>query len=283
VALTLESVCYEYAAGTPMAQPALSGIGMRVQRGELAVVLGPSGSGKTTLLRLAAGLLEPTGGTVEVDEASPAGGRGRARGFAGIVGIAFQRPETQLFAASVGEDVAFGPRNLGETPDAAQHAARLALEAVGMDPEPFWERSPFTLSGGEARRVALAGVLAMEPAYLLLDEPTAGLDAPGREAVTQAVRAARERAGVVVVTHDPDEFLGEADHVVVLRDGRAAYGGDVAGLLASALLLEDEGAWTPPETVRLQLLAQRAGIISGPPVLNPERAAELIAQAGGRP
>jgi energy-coupling factor transport system ATP-binding protein len=272
MALILEGVSYAYAAGTALAQEALRGVSLSVASGGLVLVLGPSGSGKTTLLRLAAGLLEPTSGSAHVD------GAGGPRAFRGAVGLAFQRPEAQFFAATVRDDVMFGPANLGLPASEAAAAARRALGMVGLDPDTFDERSPFTLSGGEARRAALAGVLAMSPSYLLLDEPTSGLDADGRSAVAAAVERARAEAGVVVVTHDADEFLASADHVLVLRDGSAAFSGTVHELLAAADDLEAQGDWTPPETVRAQLLARARGRLAGPPVLDTEAAA--IAMAG---
>jgi energy-coupling factor transport system ATP-binding protein len=278
MALTLTDVAFDYAEGTPIAQPALHGVTLSVSPGECVVVLGPSGSGKTTLLRIAAGLLSASRGRVTVD-----GSVGGARGvdaFRGVVGLAFQRPETQFFAATVLEDVAFGPRNLGAGERSAA-AARSALELVGLSPDDFADRSPFTLSGGEARRAALAGVLAMSPRYLLLDEPTSGLDAAGRRAVSEAIARVRATAGVVVVTHDAGEFLGGADRVLVLREGTTVFAGGVDALLACADRLEDEGAWVPPEHVRAQLLARRAGRLLGPPVLDPLSAARSLLAQGG--
>jgi energy-coupling factor transport system ATP-binding protein len=273
VALSLEDAAYAYAAGTALAQEALSGVSLTVSVGELVLVLGPSGSGKTTLLRLAAGLFAPTTGVVLIDATH------QTRAFRGAVGLAFQRPETQFFAATVIEDVAFGPANLGLSARAASERATLALAMVGLDPEAFGERSPFTLSGGEARRVALAGVLAMSPKYLLLDEPTCGLDAEGRRAVAECVQRARADAGVIVVTHDADEFLASADRVLVLRDGRGAFEGTVTELLAAASGLEAADDWTPPESVRAQMLAADRGRIAGPPILDLGAAADALVGA----
>jgi energy-coupling factor transport system ATP-binding protein len=231
---------------------------------------------------LAAGLLRPGGGSVSADGAAPGIVRGADGRLSCAVGIAFQRPENQLFAASVAEDVAFGPRNLGADRDEAARSVERALEAVRLSPREFGGRSPFTLSGGEARRVALAGVLAMSPSYLLLDEPTAGLDAPGRAAVVEVIRRARDESGVVVVTHDAEEFLADADGVVVLSDGTVAFSGDVGELLDDAERLDADGLWTPPEVVRVQILAQRAGRLAGPGVLDPEAAAARLVEAVGR-
>lgn len=270
MALILDDAGFTYAAGTQLAQPALSGVSMRIEQGELVVVLGPSGSGKTTLLRLAAGLVRPTSGAVTLD------GAAGASAFRGRAGLAFQRPESQFFAETVLDDVAFGPGNLGLGHQEARAAARDALARVGLDPDVFGPRSPFGLSGGEARRAALAGVLAMAPAYVLFDEPTSGLDATGRASVVRAVSDARATAGVVVVTHDAEEFLGDADRVVVLREGRQAFAGTVAELLAHASALAGGGDWTPPEVIRAQLLAAERAGRRVEPILEPAGAAAIL-------
>ncbi len=214
--LTLTGIGYTYASGTGFAVSAVRDVSFEVAVGELVLVLGATGSGKSTLLRLAAGLLEPQPGHATIDGAPL--DRRTARGSVGLV---FQDAEAQLFADTVVDDVAFGPRNLGHSAEDAQALAREALASVGLDPQLFGERSPFSLSGGEARRAAIAGVLAMQPRYLLADEPTAGLDAPGRSALRRLLLDARSRAGVVVVSHTAEEFLGAADRVLVLSDGES--------------------------------------------------------------
>lgn len=276
MALILTDVVCDYAPGTPMASRALDRVSLVLEPGELAVVLGPTGSGKTTLLRAATGLLRPVSGTVIVDGAPPAG----RDSVPGAVGLVFQRPESQFFETSVEADCAFGPRNLGRSAADAIADAREALSAVGLDPGSYGPREPWGLSGGEARRAALAGVLAMRPRYLLLDEPTAGLDAAGRDAVLQAIEAMRARAGVLVVTHDPDAFLAQADRVLVLAAGRTVFAGDVPGLLDAIGALSEGGAAEPPEVVRAQVLATaRGAVLTGPPELDPRRAAKRLAAA----
>lgn len=270
MSLAVEDVRFEYSPSTAMAVPALEGVSLRLDPGELVVVVGATGSGKSTLLRLCAGLLTPGAGSVTVD--------GRPAGTRGAVGIVFQNPETQFFAETVRADVAFGPRNLGvEDPDTA---ADESLAAVGLDPASFGPRSPFTLSGGEARRAAIAGVLAMRTPYLLLDEPTAGLDPRGRAAVLGALRQARQRAGLLVVTHDADEFLGEADRVLGLTDGREAFCGPPAELLAEPQLWERAGLALPP-VVRVQLLARARGLALDTLTLDPIAAARALVSARG--
>lgn len=276
--LRLAGAGYTYDAGTPYAVEALRALDIEIEAGQLALVLGPTGSGKSTLLRLAAGLLAPTAGRVLVD-GDPI--RSPVEGGVAKVGLVFQAPETQLFAETVLDDVAFGPRNLGLDAQAAGDRAREALAAVGLDPARFGRRSPFALSGGEARRVALAGVLAMRPRYLLLDEPTAGLDAAGREALAEAIEGIRAVAGLMVVTHDAEEFLGRADSVLVLDGGTPVFSGTAAGLLEDPTPLEGAGL-AIPEVLRVQLLARRAGLPLAGASFDPVAAASALHAALGK-
>ncbi|MDO9557436.1 MAG: ATP-binding cassette domain-containing protein [Coriobacteriia bacterium] len=268
MALIVDSVRFTYEAGTAVAAPVLDGVSLTVESGEVVVCVGATGSGKSTLLRLCAGLLIPTEGSVVVDGASA-----RARH---AVGIVFQNPEAQFFAETVGADVAFGPKNLGLTD--VDGAVTEALSAVGLDASAFRGRSPFTLSGGEARRVAIAGVLAMQTPYLLLDEPTVGLDPFGRRAVLQVVRNARDHAGVLVVTHDADEFLSIADRVVALHDGRVLFEGTPQVLAEEPELWERAGLALPP-LVMAQHLARGRGATIPSIVLDVEGAARALVAA----
>lgn len=276
--LTLERASHTYGAGTSFALQALAPVDFAIHIGEMAVVLGPTGSGKSTLLRLAAGLLEPTSGRVLLD-GQPLAGPISSDGVA--VGLVFQSPESQLFAETVIDDVAFGPTNQGLEREAARERARTSLAEVGLDPGQFADRSPFQLSGGEARRVALAGVIAMRPTYLLLDEPTAGLDRQGREAVLLAIEAARARAGILVVTHDAEEFLGRADTALVLSDGDVAYCGSAGALVDDPSPLTAAGL-KAPEVLRVMLAGRQTGLELPELSLDPRRAASLLAHAMAR-
>ena len=198
----------------------------------------------------------------------------------GQVGLVFQDAESQLFAESVAADVAFGPRNMGLAEAEAAEAALDALRRVGLPPEEYGARSPFSLSGGEARRAAIAGVLAFSPRYLLLDEPTAGLDARGRATVNRIVSDARLHAGVVVVSHSAEEFLAAADRVLVLAAGRPAYDGPAAELIADPAPFEAAGLLAP-DVLRAQMLARARGCDPGPFTLDPEDAALSLARALG--
>lgn len=273
MALVAKDLGYTYSTGAPYESRALTGVDLRLEKGELCLVVGSTGSGKSTLLRLMSGLLEPGQGSVRVDDAE-----GVVRGSVGIV---FQNPETQFFAETVSADVAFGPKNLGFGD--IDTAVIDAMRAVGLDPVEFGERSPFTLSGGEARRAAIAGVLAMRPAYLLLDEPTAGLDRRGREVVVRALLEARSTAGVLLVTHDPGVFLAHADRVLVLAAGEPVFDGNVTELLEDDGAPFDAAGLVLPEVVRAQVLARARGAHIPRIAFDATDAARALAGALGGP
>jgi energy-coupling factor transport system ATP-binding protein len=270
VALVADTVSFSYAAHTSFMTRALAGVSLRVEVGEVVLVVGATGSGKSTLLRLLAGLLEPAAGTIVVDGEPPSARNG--------IGLVFQNPEMQFFAETVAADVAFGPKNLGLLEPEA--VAERALMSVGLDPAVFGERSPFTLSGGESRRAAIAGVLAMEPRYVLLDEPTAGLDRRGREAVLGAIEATRPHSGVLVVTHDPEQFLTLADRIILLAGGVVAFSGGAAAFMEH---LGPDGAdgLRLPEFARVSLLLRARGLNVPTLGLEPVAAARAVASALG--
>jgi energy-coupling factor transport system ATP-binding protein len=275
MSLTLEKVSYSYARGQEVAVPALDAVRVQVEPGSLVLIVGATGSGKSTLMRIAAGLLAPDAGRVLLDGAPLS-----AQAARGAVGLIFQDPESQLFADTVLDDVAFGPRNLGASPEDARELAREALSSVGLEPDAFAERSPFSLSGGEARRAAIAGVLAMRPRYLLADEPTAGLDEPGRRAVVELLAAERERAGVAVVSHAAEEFLESADTVVILAQGAVSWSGSAEAAVADPGVFEVGGVRSP-DVLEVQRLARERGLVLEGPTLDPVEAGERLARAGG--
>lgn len=212
--IVLRGVSTSYDAGFGERTVALDDVDFSVAPGELVVIKGPTGSGKSTLMKVCAGLIAPERG-----EALIGGIPITPRTVRGKVGIVFQDPEEALFADTVLDDVMFGPLNFGETKESARIIALDALRASGLDPERFSGRSPFTLSGGEARLAAIAGVLAISPTLVLADEPTSALDARGRLAVRTLLTSLVDRRGVVVVTHSPEEFEGVADRIYSIESG----------------------------------------------------------------
>ncbi len=219
--IRVENLTHVYAAGTPLAAAALRDVSLSVKKGEFLVLAGPTGSGKSTLAQHFNGLLLPTAGIVRV-----AGRDTRERNFRRrlwqLVGLAFQYPEQQLFEKTVFDDVAFGPRNLRLAAEEVEKRVAAALEMVGLDPREAKEHSPFALSQGQRRRAALAGILAIDPAVLVLDEPAAGLDPRGRRRLLGVFKDLQQRRGktVVLITHDMDNAALLADRIVVLKEGR---------------------------------------------------------------
>lgn len=255
--LRFSDVAYSYPAhGGPV--PALRGVSFGVTAGECVAVLGANGSGKSTLVRLANGLLLPDGGSVEADGIYTRDGA-RSRELRERVSVVFQRPDDQIVATTVEDDAAFGPENLGLPREEIRRRVDDALEAVGL--AGLERREPHQLSGGQKQRLAIAGALAMLPAYLVLDEPTSMLDPQGRTEVLGIVDRLRGAGhGIVHVTHDLAD-AAHADRVVVLVAGRVEYEGSISGLLGEAELVGRAGLEAPP----VALLA--AGLVAaGAPV-----------------
>ena len=280
--LTVRNLSFSYLRGTPLETPALVDVSVDVARGEVVGVVGPTGCGKSTLLQHLGGLLHPQAGHVWVDGVDLANPSTDLRLVRRRVGLVFQSPEAQLFERYVGDDVAFGPRNLGLGRPAVRQRVRDSLEAVGLDFDAFKDRLTLTLSGGERRRVALAGILAMEPDALLLDEPTAGLDPLGREELLDRLRQWQidRHLTVVISSHNMDDLAYLADRVYVLHQGRNAFDGTARAVFAQASRLQQLGLEAPAMSTLLTTLAD-----SGFPVrreaLSVREAADAIESAWG--
>lgn len=279
--ITLRHIAYTYLAGTPNPVRALQDASLTVKRGEIAALIGPSGAGKSTLVSFINGLLRPVERLQAVilgrDTADPAVDLGALRAR---VGLAMQYPHQQLFERFVGDDVAYGPRQLGLSREELRERVRQAMEAVGLTFDTFVDRRTFTLSGGEMRRVALAGVLALRPEILVLDEATAGLDQVGRRQVHDLVRRLRRDQGVtvVLVSNEMDEVAELADSVTVLDQGRTVASGPAREILSQAALLEPRGLAWPEATEVAQRLKAR-GIPIAPDLLTPREVEEALWQA----
>jgi len=255
--VTLSHISYTYQPGTPYQWQALDDVSLTIPDGVFWGIIGPTGSGKSTLIQHMNGLLKPTAGQVLVDGEDLARRGVNLRGVRQKVGLVFQYPEYQLFGESIFEDVAFGPRNMKLPEAEVERRVAKALERVGLD-EGFRSRSPFGLSGGQARRVALAGVLAMEPRVLILDEPTAGLDPRGREEILSLVGTFPALGlTVILVSHSMDDVAQMAQQVVVMHRGKVHMQGTPAELFSRRDELESIGLGVPAAARLVDMLRHR--------------------------
>lgn len=224
MSIELKNVSYLYSPGTAFEMRALENINLTIPENQFIGLIGHTGSGKSTLIQLFNGLLRPTAGTVCYNGKNIWDEGFSRKELRGQVGLVFQYPEYQLFEVDVLKDVCFGPKNQGLDPAAAEKRAREALEHVGV-PEEIYDRSPFELSGGQKKRVAIAGVLAMDPRILILDEPTAGLDPGGRDEILEQIASLHEKRGItiVLVSHSMEDIARYVQRIVVLDGGRVAF------------------------------------------------------------
>lgn len=257
--IKVENLCYTYNPGTPFARTALEDINLEINDGEFVGIIGETGSGKSTLIQHFNGLLRPTRGRVLVDGVDIWQKDVRLKDIRQKVGLVFQYPEHQLFEETVFADVAFGPRNMGLDEDEVGRRVRRALEMVGLDFEALKARSPFELSGGEMRRVAIAGVLAMEPSMLVLDEPVSGLDPRGRDELLQELTRLHEKFEytVVLVSHSMEDVARLAKRLVVMHRGRVVADGPVREVFRMTDLLRETGLGVPQVTELMLELARR--------------------------
>ena len=219
--LTAKNLHYRYLKGTPYEKQAVSDLSFTVEPGEILGIIGHTGSGKSTLMQLLGGLLTPDAGTVLVEDTDIFADPKALRAARFRVGLVFQYPEYQLFDETVAADIGFGPRNMGLSEEAVADRVKRAAALVQL-PEALLEKSPFDLSGGEKRRAAIAGILAMEPEVLILDEPTAGLDPRGRQVILDLIRTYHDQTGAAVlfVSHNMEDVAALADRVLVLSNGK---------------------------------------------------------------
>ena len=225
--IVIEGLSYVYMAGGPYESRALDNVSLTIADGEFVGLIGHTGSGKSTLVQHLNGLLMPTSGRILVDGMDVADRNTDRRAIRRKVGLVFQYPESQLFEETVAKDIAFGPRNLGLDEAEIDRRVRDAMRRVALDYDEFGGRSVFELSGGQMRRVAIAGVLAMEPRVLVLDEPCAGLDPRGREEILGLIRALHAESGatIVMVSHSMDDVASLAERVIVMDHGKVAMDG----------------------------------------------------------
>lgn len=259
-AISFQKVSYVYSSGTAFEFKALNSISAKIKRDSFTAIIGHTGSGKSTLMKIADGLMQPTSGRVQVGDVqvTATSSKEELAQLRSNVGFVFQFPESQLFADTVIEDVMFGPHNLGNDDQTARLKAAQALDRLHMD-KSFYGKSPFELSGGQMRRVAIAGVIAMDPEMLILDEPTAGLDPQGRLELMKLIKELNNSGvTIVLITHQMEQVAEYADHVLVLNKGELAFDGSPRELFNRTELLNKCGL-TVPETVRFQQLLMKDG------------------------
>lgn len=222
MSIKLENISYQYRDSSR--RKALSNVSLEIKPGEFIGIAGHTGSGKSTLIQHLNGLLKPDEGKVLFDGSDIYQEGYSLKELRGKVGLSFQYPEHQLFEVTVFEDVCFGPKNLGLSQEEVKERAREALQMVGMD-EKYYEKSPFELSGGQKRRVAIAGILAMHPQYFILDEPTAGLDPIGRDKILELLKRLHENQGItiILVSHSMEEIANYVDRILVMDQGCLLY------------------------------------------------------------
>lgn len=278
--LQVKDVSYIYSAGTPFEHKALENVSFSVQRGEFIGIIGHTGSGKSTLMQHLNGLLKPTAGQILLDGKDIWSDKKLTRQSRFRVGLVFQYPEYQLFEETVYKDIAFGPKNMGLKPEEIDSRVREAAGFVGLTEEQL-QASPFDLSGGQKRRVAIAGVIAMEPEVLILDEPTAGLDPSGREEILRNIEAYRQakNAAILMVSHSMDDVARLTDRLLVMCDSRLAMDDTPKAVFARAEELVEMGLSIPHITQVFLQLRKRG--LDVEPVYTVDQAVAVLKQLKG--
>ena len=268
--LQVKDLTHTYGAGTPFQRSAVEHMSFDVNEGEFLGIIGHTGSGKSTLIQHLNGLLQPTAGEILLRGKNIWAEPKKIREVRFKVGLVFQYPEYQLFEETVYKDIAFGPANQGKTGDELDYAVREAAKLVGIRDEQL-EKSPFELSGGQKRRVALAGVLAMEPEVLVLDEPTAGLDPAGRENLMANIRDYHRNKGktIILVSHSMDEIARNVDRILVLKNAHVLMQGTPAEVFARGEELLSAGL-DVPQITRIAMELKRRGVDIDPAVYTVE-------------
>lgn len=258
--IILNNVSYVYGEHTPFRKEALKGINLTINEGDFVGIIGHTGSGKSTLVQHLNGLLHPTTGQVTIDGVDAALKTEEAKLMRHKVGMVFQYPEHQLFEETIAQDIAFGPKNLGLSADEVDARVREAMDFVGLDYETYANRSPFQLSGGQMRRVAIAGVVALNPSYLILDEPSAGLDPFGREEIFQKIIDLHAKKGitVVLVSHNMEDISRMANRLIVIDNGKIQLDGKPIDIFMNKRQeLQSAGVDVPPVSKLVEYLRDR--------------------------
>jgi energy-coupling factor transport system ATP-binding protein len=259
MSIKIENLTHVYMPKTPFETVALDNINLELEEGKFYALIGHTGSGKSTLIQHLNGLLKPTSGKIIVDGMDITDKKTVMSEIRKKVGLVFQYPEYQLFEETIEKDIAFGPNNLGLTEEEVSKRVKRAMLMVGLDYEKYKDLSPFEISGGQKRRVAIAGVVAMEPTVLILDEPIAGLDPRGRDAILSQIRKLHEeyRHTIILVTHSMEDVAEIAEEVIVMSDAKVIMKGTPREVFTRIEMLEEVGLGAPQITYLMRALKER--------------------------
>ncbi|MBD5588836.1 energy-coupling factor transporter ATPase [Clostridium botulinum] len=259
MSIKIENLTHVYMEGTPFEKKAIDNINITIENGEFVALIGHTGSGKSTLIQHINGLLKPKSGNIIIDNVNIADKGVKLSSIRKKVGLVFQYPEYQLFEETIEKDIAFGPINLGLNQEEILNRVKRAMNIVGLDYEVYKDKSPFELSGGQKRRVAIAGVVAMEPKILILDEPTAGLDPKARDDIYSKIQALRKEYNmtIILVSHSMEDVAKFADKILVMHKGRCVLQGEPCEVFKEIDALESIGLAAPEVTYLVQKLRNK--------------------------
>lgn len=279
MSIIVRHLTHIYSKGLPGETVALDDVSFEIASGECIGIIGHTGSGKSTLLQHMNGLLKPHSGEIIVSDMNIGDGSVKKVDISKNVGLVFQYPEYQLFEETVAKDVAFGPRNLGVPEDEIPDIVRESIELLGLDYDAVAEKSPFELSGGQKRRVAIAGVLAMKPKVLILDEPTAGLDPASKHDMLEVIKRLRQERNLIVVfvSHNMKDIAELSDRIIVMNGGKLVMNGSPKEVFARASELKSMGLSVPPVTEILYEVSEKLGL-EFKPIFEEREAAKYIAE-----
>lgn len=264
MSIKIENLTHVYMPKSPFEKVALDNVSLDIADGEFLALIGHTGSGKSTLIQHFNGLLEATSGKIVVDGVDITDKKAKLTNIRKKVGLVFQYPEYQLFEETIAKDIEFGPRNLGLSEDEIHNRVIKSMEMVGLDYETYKDKSPFDLSGGQKRRVAIAGVIAMQPTTLILDEPTAGLDPKGRDDILAQISKLHKdyNMTIIIVSHSMEDVANIAERIIVMNDGKVALQGTPAEVFKEVETLEKIGLGVPQVTYLVRELRKRGFNIS---------------------
>ena len=264
MSIKVENLTHVYMPKSPFEKIALDNVSLNIDDGEFIALIGHTGSGKSTLIQHLNGLLAPTSGKIIVDGVDITQPKMKLADIRKKVGLVFQYPEYQLFEETIAKDIAYGPGNLGISQDEIDKRVKESMEMVGLDYDKYKDKSPFDLSGGQKRRVAIAGVLAMKPTTLILDEPTAGLDPKGRDDILNQIKKLHKESNmtIIIVSHSMEDVANMAQRVIVMNHGKVALEGTISEVFKEVETLEKIGLGVPQVTYLVRALKNNGFDIS---------------------